>query len=258
MALAAVVDTIESVPEALRGEYAEKDGKFYLNLEGVDNHHAVGGLKSALTTERQANKALKELKTKYDSLGLSHEEIETMIARDTEAATKALKAKGDVEGILKQHQEKWGKERATLENELNVAKASERSAIVGERVLGALAKANATQEGTDLLPERLAARIKFETVDGKRVLKILSDDGATPMAGTGADGTATIDDLVKEAMTKYPSLFKGSGAGGGGKPPGEKGGGGSGVGKKSDLKTMKAKGDYVEKYGMEAYEALPA
>lgn len=255
MPLNLVVDSLDDIPEAARGAYVKQDdGKFKLDFEVEDTTK----IKSALQKERENNKAMKDAVKAWEALGMSREEIDEVLRKNAAEAENALKKKGDFDGILKQHQEKWGKERATLENELNVAKASERSAIVGERVLGALAKANATQEGTDLLPERLAARIKFETVDGKRVLKILSDDGATPMAGTGADGTATIDDLVKEAMTKYPSLFKGSGAGGGGKPPGEKGGGGSGVGKKSDLKTMKAKGDYVEKYGMEAYEALPA
>lgn len=254
MALNLIVDSLDEIPEAARGAYVEQDGKFKLDFEVDDN----SALKGALQKERAENKAMKDAVRAWEQLGMSREEIDEILRKNAADAENALKKKGDFDGILKQHQDKWAKERAALETELNAAKASERGAVVGERVLGALAKANATQEGTDLLPERLAARIKFETVDGNRVLKILSDDGVTPMAGSGADGTATIDDLVREAMSKYPSLFKGSGAGGGGKPPGEKGGGGSGVSKKSDLKTMKAKGEFVEKYGLEAYESLPA
>jgi hypothetical protein len=114
-----------------------------------------------------------------------------------------------------------------------------------------------TEEGTELLPDRLANRIKFETVDGKRVLKIMAADGETPMAGSGPDGSATLDDLAKEATTKYPSLFKGSGAGGGGKQPDNRAGG-SGTTKKSDFKNEKDRAAWVEKHGFDAYRALPA
>src|SRR5690606_9273044 len=94
-------------------------------------------------------------------------------------------------------------------------------------VMGALTKAKATAEGVDLLTERLGKRIHFETVDGKRKIQIMQADGSTPMAGSGADGAATFDDLVKEAVKTWPSLFEGSGAGGSGAPnkggkPGDK------------------------------------
>jgi hypothetical protein len=84
----------------------------------------------------------------------------------------------------------------------------------------------------------------------------MAADGETPMAGTGADGTATIDDLVKEAVAKYPSLFKASGAGGGGKNPREIQP--SGIARKSDFKTEKDRAAFVDKNGMDAYKALPA
>lgn len=231
MALAAVVDTLESVPEALRTEYAEKDGKFYLNLEGVDNHHAVGGLKSALSNERLANKGLKDLKAKYDSLGLSHDEIAELISRDAAAAAEALKKKGDVEGILKQHRTAWDKEKGELAARAERGETAARKAVVKSGLVGELSKLKAMLDqpgATDFLTFQLEKRVKtaFDE-DGEMVVSVLAADGKSPMAGSGADGFATLADLAKEAVKTWPHLFEGTGAGGGGAPskggrPGDK------------------------------------
>lgn len=253
MALALTVDDINTVPEAARGAYVEKDGKFHLDFEVED----TAGLKSALQKERKAAAdAAKEL-ARWKASGKSPEEIADLLSEQAEAERKRLEKSGDHAAILKQKQDAWEKEKADILAERDASRASERSAVVGERLLGALTKAGVTEEGAELLPDRLANRIKFETVDGKRVLKIMQADGETPMAGGGADGVATIDDLVKEAGGKYPSLFKASGAGGGGKPPRDKGGGGSGVTKKTDFKTEKERAAWVHANGMPAYNALP-
>lgn len=228
MALQLVVDSLDGIPDAIKSEYAEKDGKFHLNVDGIED---TSGLKSALEKERKANKELDKKVKRWEALGKSDEEISQLLAAHEEAERKNAEASGDHTKILKQHQDKWAKEKTDLEGELNAARASERGAIIENRVLTALTKANATEEGMDLLPDRLSNRIKFETVDGKRVVKIMQADGETPMAGTGKDGEATFDDLAKEAVTKWPSLFKGSGNSGSGKKPGEGGGGGNGGGK---------------------------
>lgn len=254
MALPLIVDSLDDVSETARGAYVEKDGKFVLDVEIEDTTN----LKKALQTERGTRGALEKQIKAWQNLGKSPEEISELLAEQERIKAENDKKAGNFDAILKQHQDKAAKERADLEAELNAARASERSAVVGERVLGALAKAGATEEGAELLPDRLANRIKFETVNGARVLKIMQADGETPMAGSNADGTATIDDLVKESTTKYPSLFKGSGAGGGGKPPSKENPGGSGVTKKSDFKSEKDRAAFVNKFGVPAYDALPA
>lgn len=62
MALKAIVDTLDDVPEALHGEYKEqKIGDktvFVLEVEGVDAHPAVVNLKTAHERQKQANKTL--------------------------------------------------------------------------------------------------------------------------------------------------------------------------------------------------------
>ena len=66
--LKTVLDTLEGVDDAVKGFYAETDGKFILQVEGVDSHPDVAALKNAYTAtkadrdaarqERDAAKAL--------------------------------------------------------------------------------------------------------------------------------------------------------------------------------------------------------
>ncbi|GAB4019243.1 hypothetical protein [Spirosoma koreense] len=48
MKLISVLDTLDGLDEALKGYYTEKDGKFYLGAEGVDDLPEVKGLKTSL------------------------------------------------------------------------------------------------------------------------------------------------------------------------------------------------------------------
>jgi hypothetical protein len=89
----------------------------------------------------------------------------------------------------------------------------------------ALMKAKATATGAELLAEHLAKRVTIETVEGRDVFRITKD--GKPMAGSGSDGLATFEDLLKETIEKFPELFLGENRGGGG-APGSRGGHGRG------------------------------
>lgn len=230
MPLSLTVDTLDSVPEPLRDHYVEKDGKFQLAVDGIED---TSGLKSALEAERKNAREAAKLAKAYRDLGMSADDIRSLVAEKEEAARQKAEKEGNFDAILKQHQSKWEKEKADLETKLNASLESEKGAVIGTKLMAALTKAGATEEGIDLLPDRLAARIRYEMEDGRRALHILSASGETPMAGSEKDGTASFDDLVKEAVTKWPSLFKGTGAGGGGKPPGSAGGTGKTITRKA-------------------------
>jgi uncharacterized membrane protein YdfJ with MMPL/SSD domain len=47
MAIKSVLDSIEGVDDALKALYIEQDGKFVLDVEGIDDHPDVANLKSA-------------------------------------------------------------------------------------------------------------------------------------------------------------------------------------------------------------------
>jgi hypothetical protein len=166
------------------------------------------GLKSALQRERELRKADA---AKWKAFGKTPDQIyELIVARE---------AAPQIEMILGQHQKQFESEKARLESELNIAKASELRTIVETTITEGLRRSKATAEGLDLLGERLGARVRLESVDGKRVTTIMQADGVTPMKGTGPNGLATFPDLIKEHVGLFPSLFEGTGAGGSGTDP---------------------------------------
>ena len=222
MTLKLTVDTLEGVPETVRDFYEERDGKFALKVEGIKD---AANLEKALESERKAAREAQALAKQYQGLGMSADDIKKLIDERNAAERKKAEETGNIDAILNQHRDEWLKEKARLESELTAAHSSERQAIIGNSLMAALTKAGATEEGIDLLPDRLSSRVTFETENGTRAVKILQADGATPLAGSGKGGLATFDDLVKEALAKWPSLFKASGAGGGGKLPGSGAGG---------------------------------
>ena len=65
MGLKAVLDTIDDLPEPAREYYKEDNGKFYLDVEDVDNHPKVRGV---VTANRENVKKRDALKKQLDEL----------------------------------------------------------------------------------------------------------------------------------------------------------------------------------------------
>ena len=72
MKLKAVLDNLDGIDESLKAAYTEKDGKFYLNIEGFDDHNEVKGLRNSMILAKDEKKAaetnLAALKSKYAGL----------------------------------------------------------------------------------------------------------------------------------------------------------------------------------------------
>ncbi|HEX4409940.1 MAG TPA: hypothetical protein VH206_14300 [Xanthobacteraceae bacterium] len=204
MTLEFEIDSLDSLPEPLREHYAPHDGgKFRL---AVENLPEPMGLKSALDKERDNNKAFKRF-------GKTPAAIQALLDREADVAAKSA----NLETLTRQAAASAEQETAKIHAELNIARANERAAIVGATIAAALGNAKATAEGHDLLSDRLSARVQLETKEGKRVATILGRDGKTPMLVSGKP--ASFADLVRDAKAQFPSLFEGTGAGGGGTPP---------------------------------------
>ena len=52
MALKAIIDSLDSVEEQFHALYEEKDGKFVLNVDGIEAHPGAAALKAALDRVR--------------------------------------------------------------------------------------------------------------------------------------------------------------------------------------------------------------
>lgn len=65
----AVLESLEEIPQALHDIYTEKEGKFLLDLEGVEEHPSTSALRNALEAQKAARKKLAdEVKTLKDRL----------------------------------------------------------------------------------------------------------------------------------------------------------------------------------------------
>lgn len=207
MALKTVLETLDGVDDAVKSLYAEADGKFVLDLDGVDVHPEVANLKSA---------------------------YERVKAKEAEARTDLKKAKDDLAAALKDKPDEAAlvAERQRLEKERDDAireRDEARGQIVGitrdQALTAVLAEVGVTDPG---LQKGAAAMLReqIKMVDGKPVVetdmgpKSLADhvkhwaasDGksfVTPPQGGGAKGnpgTGTVqkkpDELSAQERTE--------------------------------------------------------
>ena len=102
MALPLVADTIDAVPEAFRGEYAEKDGKFHLSVDGLEKTYVPRSALTAANNEAaQRRHALSAWETAAG--GKSHEDIAALLADIESGKFGKGKGKEEFDAILAQH-----------------------------------------------------------------------------------------------------------------------------------------------------------
>lgn len=96
------VPSLESVPEAIRSLYVkdEKAGDFYLDIDGLDAHPAVAGLKTNKEEILTEKKGLEAKVAAWTALGKTPEQITEMIANAEAAETAKKIAEGKVDEVL--------------------------------------------------------------------------------------------------------------------------------------------------------------
>jgi hypothetical protein len=144
--LRAVIENAEEVPESFKSEYVEKDGKYYLDLDGtLSTHTAVVPLANALAGVRKENKTLREKLTVLESkiVGLP-EDFDPSKYADTVAELEALKSDPNRD---KDTEAKLQKERERYEQRLRDAEVT--------RLADVKAKEDEIKERDDLIHETL-------------------------------------------------------------------------------------------------------
>jgi hypothetical protein len=84
MALKALLETLDGVDDAVKPFYAERDGKFVLDVEGVDDHPDVANLKSAYSRTKDDRE-----KAKIEAATLKAQIAELQKGAPDTAATQA-------------------------------------------------------------------------------------------------------------------------------------------------------------------------
>lgn len=191
---------VSGLPDALKPLAQSVDGKFKLNLAQVVPVSELETFKGkALTAQQEAIDRRKQLDA-WKALGASPEEIQAKLAKGADPA------------IVQQLQAKITETEAAYQAKF--------TGLLRDRALSdlkaELSKAGVVPEGLDLLANFAASRIAFDDDGGMRVM---SEDGKTPMIGKGPNGGATLADLAAKLAGAIPHLVKDGGAGGGGKPP---------------------------------------
>jgi hypothetical protein len=204
-----VIDKLEEVAEAIRGEYkAGSDGKFYADVGDriPDNHPAVGALvraKQHVADERDtAIEAAKAAKAEVEKLkGDMHERLKGKVPQ------------GDLEALEKSYQAKIADAEKAGGVVADGLRASLRSVLVekeAQRIAGKIAvDSDAAETLSELIQKRLTVEIGTDNRASTRVL----DSAGKPSA-------ATLEDYEKEivATKKYAGLLSASKASGGSAP----------------------------------------
>lgn len=255
MALKLVIDKLEDVPEAVRGEYEhdEKSGKYKLKVEGIED---TSGLKSALEKERSDRKALEKKIKQWEALGKSPEEIAELSQQHEEEQRAKLEKKGEYDKMLQQVQDQHKKTTDALTARTNSLMGYIQSTLVE----GEAARAIAEHKGSiNILLPHVKARTKVVEEDGQFRVVVVNEKGDPRVNAEGKP--LAISDLVTEMKQdkEFGRAFEGTGQSGGGTPPGGGGqppAGGPGAKQRSKMSHAE-KSDFIREHGSEAYLALP-
>lgn len=176
MALKAILDSIDNVHESLKGEYKKgEDGKFHLDVDGIEHHPAVGALKRAKDREVAESKALR------DQFAALTEERDGLL--------KGAIPKSDVEKLENSYKEKLRKREEEL---LGSIKQSE--SVLNNLLVDNVASKIAAELSTapDLMIPHIRGRLKAEFVEGRGFTRVLDKDGG-PSA-------SSLEDFKKEIL----------------------------------------------------------
>lgn len=185
MALKSVVDALDGVPEAFRSEYKEIDGKFVLDVDGINEHPTVVNLKTAHERQKQATKTAsdeaKALKARLEGLP------EDFDAAAYEALKSAAEGKGQGlpaeqaaqlrASLEKKHADAIKAMTEQLEAERGVAT----RLLVDDGLTKALVGANVRKELMDGAYHMLRGMVKVVDESGKRSAIVETDMGPMPL-----------------------------------------------------------------------------
>lgn len=211
MALKSILESLDGLSEDIKKEYTEKDGKFYLDIEGLDEHPGVGALKRAKDHEKSLRQKAETKVTELEG---------NLLAKDTEIEGLRTGAvpKDDVNALKTSYEQKL----AAKETEFN-DRYGKLNGLVEKHMLDGKALELATEISTvpALLVPHIRGRLKLEEVDGQLSISVLDQ--------TGKPSAASLDDLRKELLSNknFAPILIGSKASGGGANGGSGGGGAS-------------------------------
>jgi len=213
--LKVVVDSLDELDEGLREIYVESDdGKHYLQLEGVDDHPDVKGMKVTLDEvkagRKQAKDALKAAEKERDALTLKVSELNVKVDEKDENSKnveeKLATLKTELAGVYEKDTKEKDEKIAALTQELD-------DSTVGVEIKTALVEADIESKNAQLL--ELYMRPKAKRQEGKVVVM---GDNNIPLTGKGG-ADMTVEEYVNGPLKDmFPQAYPSANPSGTGSP----------------------------------------
>jgi hypothetical protein len=264
----AVIEDINSVPEALREHYVQKDDYYVLNVEPVTSvkgkqvHYSledVGGLKNALQSERSKARELEKIKAAYgehspEAVAQALEELNSLRASgtDVESKAKAL-ADSQIKQIVAKHQqelEKSGKVTNRYKSQLE-------KVLIHDAASAAIRAAGGDDNTVALLTPHMLNHLAVREVGENLVSEVIDPATKEARIGNASGAAMTIEQLAAEMKSSpiFGSAFPGTGRSGNGTNSTNRQRGGT-PRKKSEF-TSSQRSDFIEQHGAGAWIGLP-
>lgn len=266
-AVLASKEELDQIDEKFRELYTEKDGKFYLDVDVIDDLPQVGGLKSALQKERDANKQLKkDLQSTVDK----YRDIDPEKAREAqrklqELEDKSLLDSGKLEELVSKRTERMqadhqqqvkGFQDKLSEREKELT--STRQHLANLQIEAAITRVLTSKTGKDLgiipqaIPDIVRRARDIFNLDDKTGSVIPHRADGSVLYGKDPGTPMPMDEWLSSLKPDCPHYFAPSGGAG----SGNDGGGGIPKKKRSEM-TAAEKAAFIGKYGQEAFLNLP-
>lgn len=210
MALKAILDNVDSLPDDIKKEYKQgQDGKYYLDVDGIDHHPGVATLRNAMQNAKAERQAARDEAASFKAqFEKAQDDLDDMRRgaipkADVEALEGSYKRK--LSETENQYKERVGKLTSALDKNLRQATAVR---MAGELFSDA-----------ELGLPYILPRLKVEEDGDDFVVKVLD--------ANGQPSASTLEDLQKEIVQnkKFAPILRGTRASGGGANGGNGGGG---------------------------------
>lgn len=190
MALKAVLETLEGVDDAIKALYAEVDGKFYLQIEGVDDHPDVANLKNAYErtkkdretgkTEAQTLRAkIAELEKGAPDTAATQAKLASLQEKLDAAEAKATDLNGKLTGVTRDR---------TLADALQSSGVTNPTFIkASQAMLSGMVKIG--EDGTAFVDSPMGPKLVADFVKGWAATE--GKAFVTPASGGGSSGSQT-------------------------------------------------------------------
>lgn len=230
-ALATVIDdaALAKLDEPLRPLYAPLDGqpgKHALQVDGIDNHPAVAGLKA------NRDKALGDFARTRDALArfqnVDPEKYAALVKAEEERATADAEKKGQFDVLKQQLIEKHTGELTAERGRAKKYESALDKALRQDAARAALTDAEVKGNADLLLPHFLPQTAVVEAEDGTFVVRVVDAKG-NPRIKDASGAPMTLKDLALEMRgnATFASAFGGTGMSGSGAHGGTNGSGGT-------------------------------